>query len=81
MTAVQELLVRLLPPQLAVRMRRASESWMIRCCTCGARKSVWEVGGVRWGAASVGKRMLAACSRCRRLRCAAVVWDPSAVVD
>jgi hypothetical protein len=61
-----------LPRSWAEDMRAESESWKIRCLGCGASKSVWEVGGVRWKAKSRGKRMLVHCSQCGGLRMAAV---------
>ncbi|MGV3757530.1 MAG: serine/threonine-protein kinase, partial [Verrucomicrobiota bacterium] len=42
--------------------------WIIRCATCGKAKSVAEAGGVRLGAASVGKRTVIHCSHCAGMR-------------
>ncbi len=32
-------------------MEAESRSWVARCPHCGAEKSVWELGGIRWKAA------------------------------
>ncbi|HEV7867475.1 MAG TPA: protein kinase [Chthoniobacteraceae bacterium] len=45
-----------------------SEGWQIRCGTCGGTRPLSEIGGVRIGAASVGKRTLVHCSGCGGLR-------------
>ena len=72
MTAFQQFLMTVLPRRWAEDLRAESESWKIRCLGCGASKSVWEVGGVRWKAKSRGKRTLVRCSHCGGLRMAAV---------
>lgn len=72
MGLIQRFILAIMPKGLAGEIWAASESWKIRCLTCGASRSVWEVGGVRWKAASIGKRTLIRCSQCDRLRWAAV---------
>lgn len=72
MTRFQKLLVTVLPGSWAEGLRAESESWRIRCLGCGASKSVWEAGGVRWKAKSCGKRTIVRCSRCGGMRVAAV---------
>ena len=72
MTRFQKLLMTVLPRAWAEDLRAESESWKIRCLRCGASKSVWEAGGVRWKAKSRGKRMIVRCSQCGGLRMAAV---------
>lgn len=44
------------------------QTWIISCPRCGRWKTLDEVGGVRIGAASAGKRVLGVCRACRRLR-------------
>ena len=70
MTLIQKFFMAVLPTRWAEDMRAESERWRIRCCTCGASRSVWETGGIRWKAASAGKRILVQCSRCGELRAA-----------
>ncbi len=76
MTTIQRMMTALLPRAWADSMRRQSETWRFRCCSCGNSRSVWDAGGVRWHAASLGKRKLIHCPRCGRLRWAAVEWTP-----
>jgi hypothetical protein len=72
MTAIQRFFMALLPQRWAEDMRVQSQSWQLRCCTCGATRSVWDAGLIRWKAASVGKRITVNCSQCGRFRMAAV---------
>ncbi|WP_230256446.1 hypothetical protein [Rhodopirellula halodulae] len=53
-----------LPPSWFVRVRASSQRWMIHCPQCHREQSVWDVGGIRFGAASVGKRIAAHCETC-----------------
>ena len=46
--------------------------WQVRCCTCNTARSYWEIGAIRWKAASKGKRILFRCPTCQKLRAAAV---------
>src|SRR5262245_15864331 len=46
--------------------------WIIKCTKCGKQKPLGETGAIRLGAASVGKRTLAWCSKCNSLRWAAI---------
>jgi hypothetical protein len=53
--------------------------WQIRCPKCGKTRSYGEVGGVRLGAASRGKRILGWCRRCNWFRWAVVERVPAPV--
>lgn len=77
MTTIQYLALRLLPRSLANSLRTHSELWKIRCCTCHHSQSVWKAGGLRWFAASVGKRKMILCPRCGTLRVAAIEREVS----
>ena len=44
------------------------DEWMIRCASCGRTATLASVGGIRIGAASIGKRALIRCSQCGGLR-------------
>ena len=63
-------------PVAAFDVAEESAGWRIRCLSCDASRSVWEVGGVRWKAASAAKRKLAWCRACGGPRLAAVEWAP-----
>jgi Zn finger protein HypA/HybF involved in hydrogenase expression len=53
-------------------MRAESEAWRLRCSVCGATRSVWEAGGIRWKAAAVNKQTRAHCPHCGGLRATVV---------
>jgi ribosomal protein S27E len=72
MSLLQILVETILPGQWADEIRAESRSWRIRCLGCGASRSVWDAGGVRWKATSIRKRTLVHCSHCGRLRVAAI---------
>ncbi|MEW5738217.1 MAG: hypothetical protein AB1938_04790 [Myxococcota bacterium] len=61
-------LVSKLPRKLAEDMERESRAWKFICPTCDLRTSVWEMGGVRYKAASRGKRTFARCPRCNAFK-------------
>ncbi len=44
------------------------DEWMVRCASCGRTGALAAVGGVRIGAASIGKRTIIRCSQCGGLR-------------
>lgn len=45
-------------------MEAESKSWMMKCPNCGHERSIWELGGIRYKAASAGKKMYRACPNC-----------------
>ncbi|HEX7861995.1 MAG TPA: hypothetical protein VF773_16805 [Verrucomicrobiae bacterium] len=72
MSTIQKFFMAALPRRWAESMRAESMQWQIRCCTCGTSRSYWEIGGIRWKAASRGKRIMVHCPKCDRFRVAAV---------
>ena len=78
MTLIQRFFSTVLPRKQADAMRAESQAWRIRCCSCGASRSVWDAGGIRWNAASTGKRTLVHCSHCGGRRTAAIERVPAA---
>ena len=72
MTAIQKLILNVLPNKLAEDIKAESQQWIIRCCTCGASRSFWEAGGIRWKAFSIRKRTVANCSKCGGSRKASI---------
>ncbi|MGZ8920767.1 MAG: hypothetical protein ACXW3L_07275 [Limisphaerales bacterium] len=72
MSAIQKLFIAALPKRWAESMREESMRWQVRCCTCGTTRSYWELGAIRWKAASKGKRIMFRCPTCQKLRAAAV---------
>ncbi len=63
MSFVQRLIQRFAPDR-AAEIERESREWFVVCPECGRSASLWELGGVRYKAASKGKRILARCSGC-----------------
>jgi hypothetical protein len=61
-TAIQKFFMAILPPAWAASMEKESRSWKVRCA-CGAETSIWDLGGIRWGAAGQPKRYLM-CPKC-----------------
>jgi hypothetical protein len=78
MTLIQKFFMAVLPRKWAEDMRRESHEWRIRCTGCGASRSVWDVGGMRWKARSAGKLTLVHCSHCGGFRAAAVEREQAA---
>jgi predicted RNA-binding Zn-ribbon protein involved in translation (DUF1610 family) len=57
---LQRLAVRL----LGTAAEQESREWMLVCPRCGHARSVWDLGGVRYKAASKGKRKRMRCPAC-----------------
>lgn len=62
MSALQRLIVTVLPRSWTVGIEAESRTWMARC-TCGFERSFWETGGVRWKGAGKERRYLL-CPQC-----------------
>lgn len=62
MTKFQQFLERWLPSKLFQSIQSESSAWILTC-PCGQKRSVWEIGGVRWKASGTAKRLLP-CSGC-----------------
>jgi hypothetical protein len=62
---IQRWLQRLMPGR-AGDMERESREWKVICPKCGRERSIWEIGGVRYGARSRGKRTGLKCDACGR---------------
>lgn len=62
MSSIQKFFVAILPPRWAAKMEAESRSWIVRC-SCGYARSIWDLGGIRWGAAGQPRRYLS-CPQC-----------------
>ena len=51
-------------PRHAEAAERESREWFVVCPECGTARSYAELGGIRYGAYSRGKRMRLACPAC-----------------
>jgi DNA-directed RNA polymerase subunit RPC12/RpoP len=50
MSLIQRMMMAILPKTWAEDMRRDSLRWHIICTDCGHKRSIWEIGGIRWKA-------------------------------
>jgi transcription elongation factor Elf1 len=62
-TFSQRLVTKLLPWR-AEEIERESREWLVTCPNCTHERSYWDMGGVRYGAKSKGKRMRLKCPAC-----------------
>lgn len=67
MSLLQRFLMAVLPKRWMESIRAESQLWKIRCPKCGAARSYWDIGGIRWKAYSRGKRMLSRCPKCGKI--------------
>ncbi len=60
-------LFRFLLPGKIGDMEAESRKWMVQC-PCGGEKSLWEIGGIRYGSQSRNTKTLRRCEQCGKLR-------------
>jgi ribosomal protein S27E len=65
MSAVQRLIMKVLPARWSASIEAESRTWMMRCDDCGHTTSVWDRGGVRWKAKGT-PRVRGRCPGCGR---------------
>ena len=58
MSFVQRLFKGILPRSWGDAMEASSRAWTVRCPNCSHERSVWEMGGIRWGASGNPQRRL-----------------------
>ncbi len=61
----QRVVLRLMPGR-AAEIERQSREWWITCPHCGAERTYWDIGGVRYKAKSRGKKVGLRCRGCGR---------------
>jgi len=76
MASLTQRLVMRLMPRRAAEIERQSRQWEVVCSSCGHTRSYWDIGGVRYKAASVGKRIGLKCPSCGQRGLHAVVRRP-----
>ena len=77
MLRAQQIAKSILPASWYALLRKSSERWMIQCTECKSERSYWSIGGIRWGAATVAKRIEAECTTCNKKVWARVYYrDP-----
>jgi uncharacterized protein with PIN domain len=67
MGLIQKLFKSVLSADGMADMEAESRAWMMQCTSCGHEISVWDAGGIRYGAAGKPKRLMR-CSKCGKLR-------------
>ncbi|MFO0869826.1 MAG: hypothetical protein U0935_12910 [Pirellulales bacterium] len=75
MTGFQRLCLSLFPRRWRRSVIRESRRWRMACPHCSYSVSYWKIGGIRWRAASYGKRVFRRCPACRRTGWWAVYWQ------
>ncbi|HYF34795.1 MAG TPA: serine/threonine-protein kinase [Prosthecobacter sp.] len=68
----QKFFEKVLPRHWFEAMRAQSQDWHM-VCPCGHEMSVWDAGGIRFGAAGKPRRMMF-CPACHRFRMCTAVW-------
>lgn len=63
MSLVQRLVLFFLSRERAAAIEAEARSWVMRCAACGRASSVWDMGGVRYGAAGKPYRVVR-CPNC-----------------
>lgn len=75
MSITQSIILKILP-FWAESIERESREWKVTCLDCKSEKTIWELGGIRWKAASVGKRIRVHCSHCNEPKWSTVSREP-----
>ncbi|MGC6400075.1 hypothetical protein ACNI3Q_05785 [Sphingomonas sp. FW199] len=60
---IQRLFGLVLPKAWMRGLERESRQWIMRCVACGHGRSVWDAGGIRYGATAT-PRMRIRCRQC-----------------
>jgi transposase-like protein len=50
MSTIQSIVKALVSRDAYASMERESRSWMVQCPNCNSERSIWDMGGIRWGA-------------------------------
>ncbi|MBK6750645.1 MAG: hypothetical protein IPG67_11710 [Acidobacteria bacterium] len=68
MSFIQRFVKAILPASTFASMEAESRSWMVVCNACGTTRTLWDIGGIRGGAA--GKTSM----RLKCTKCAENTW-------
>ena len=66
--ALRDVILKVFPNSVVARMEAESREWQTICDTCGTRTSIWDRGGLRYGAAGKPR------SRMRCATCGKSTW-------
>lgn len=67
MSFIQKFVTTVLPKSWSQAIQRESKSWYLRCPTCDSIHSIWDLGGIRFIAASSHKKIRARCPHCSQI--------------
>lgn len=68
MTFIQKFVLTVLPKSWGHAIQNESQHWLLRCPSCDAVLSVWDMGGIRFKAVSTGKRVRVRCLQCKQVQ-------------
>ena len=54
--ALRDVILKLAPKGMRSAMEAESREWVMRCPNCGAERSIWELGGIRYKARGQPRR-------------------------
>ncbi|MEM8741265.1 MAG: hypothetical protein AAGE13_07175 [Pseudomonadota bacterium] len=63
MSVFRRLILRFMSPKTRARAEAESRAWIATCPACGHERSVWEMGGLRYGASGAPRWRLT-CPAC-----------------
>lgn len=63
MPILRSLILKFVSRETATKMEAESRAWKLRC-KCGHETDYWAIGGIRYKAASRGKKLLLRCPKC-----------------
>lgn len=64
MSFIQDVVTLFLPQAWSEAIQRESERWIVTCPACNSVHSLWELGGIRYKAASIQKKIRIRCPGC-----------------
>ena len=65
MSKLQTFFLGILPQRWRQSIEQESQQWHLRCPNCKHERSIWDAGGIRWGAAGKPRRMMT-CVQCNQ---------------
>jgi uncharacterized C2H2 Zn-finger protein len=66
MSFIQNFVTTVLPKAWSQAIQHESQNWLLRCPACDSTRSVWDLGGIRFKAASINKKIYARCPHCSK---------------
>lgn len=66
MNRMQKFITGIVPRAWAEAMEADSRKWMMTCSACGAQRSIWEAGGIRWNSRG-SSATITRCFQCGKL--------------